>query len=221
MKYLIFSDCHGDWKAINSLLNQKKYSDYYKICLGDISEFDENLIKCYEYVEKNTNLIIKGNHEAILIGGISIKSFDKRVYPAIKSTIKKLKKGNTFLKKIKQLPNIKIMDNVAFTHGSFDKKNIWKPIRYIEDVKEEEKYLPKKINFIGHGHIPFLAWKENSLWFYEKQIYKKTFILNTNKTYLINVGSLLGSREMRWYEKTFLVYDSESNSLIFHNLNYD
>lgn len=69
MNYLIFSDIHGDFKALETILAMEPYE---KICLGDLVTYGDDSEKCVELAkkvmkEKNVKFL-KGNWDAIITG---------------------------------------------------------------------------------------------------------------------------------------------------------
>lgn len=220
MKYAVFSDIHGSTEGWRAMLKHPVFHKTdKKICLGDVIEFNEDCIRFYEEVQQIADTIILGNHEAVLTGECNITVFNPKVHDDIRCTESFIENNYPeFLSTIKELPRQLIEQSIAFTHGSFNGSAPWNHIRYIEDLKEEAGYLPERINFEGHGHIPFIAWVEDGLWYYQRQIYDTTFHLKPDVSYIINAGSILGSREMRWLERTYLVFDSVELTINFYKV---
>jgi len=220
MSYLIFSDIHNDREGYEKLTAVSDFASAAKICLGDIlnahQQIDEEF---FHRVRKDADYVVMGNHEAVLINRCGPEVFNENLYADIDANRQNVMAHHQYLvQELQNLQQVLVLDDVAFTHGSFDKDTPWRHVRYIEDVQAEQPYATHKINFLGHGHIPFIAWFEDGLWFYERQIYNKTFELKRDIRYIINCGSVLGSREMRWHEKTYVLFDPERQIITFHNL---
>ncbi|MEM2138935.1 MAG: metallophosphoesterase family protein, partial [Candidatus Woesearchaeota archaeon] len=64
MKLLLFSDVHGDFKALNNLKKASKNADLI-IAAGDISVMEKDIYEILEFMNsfKKPILLIHGNHE--------------------------------------------------------------------------------------------------------------------------------------------------------------
>lgn len=220
MKYLVFSDVHADEAGLQALQASPAFKDCQKIFLGDsFMAQDTATLGFFDKVKSVSDLMILGNHEAVYIDRCTPALFN----PKWREPIEKAKPEvqahqSVLLDELRGLEQQYATAEAAFAHGSFDPDNPWGRVRYIEDLESERPHLPKKINFLAHSHIPFIARYEDGLWYYERQIYDKPFTLKDDLTYIINTGSLLGSREMRQFEKTYLVYDEDSRTVQFFNV---
>jgi len=221
MRYLIFSDIHGNLEALNALLKsvQKRKIDHF-ICLGDLVGYGASP---NETIQKVRNLrplsIIRGNHDKAVTGHDSIETFNPVAAAAIFWTKKKiLKKNAEFLDHLKKGPQV-VDDLFAICHGSpFDEDY------YIFgefDAAEAFDYQKLPLCFFGHTHFPFVYTKRDST-------VEGTFIegdsneikLERGVTYLINPGSV-GQPRDRNPRVAFAVYDSDQHVVKFHRLEYD
>lgn len=222
MRYGVFSDLHSDAAGLDALLRHKSFIDSdKKLCLGDvITANDQSAPSYYARVEEIADTILLGNHEAILADRCSMDVFTNHdIHQSIANTKAHLANQDpAFLQTLAHLPTRHLTDTAAFTHASFNPEDPWRHIRYIEHLASEAAHAPRDIVVLGHGHIPFIAWLEDGLWFYERQIYNRTFTLKPSVRYILNVGSILGSREMRWHEKSFLVFDDEALAINFYKV---
>ncbi|MEM3374147.1 MAG: metallophosphoesterase [Candidatus Woesearchaeota archaeon] len=64
MKLLLFSDIHGDFKALTNLKKESKKADFV-IAAGDISVMERNIVEILDFLNsfKKPILLIHGNHE--------------------------------------------------------------------------------------------------------------------------------------------------------------
>jgi predicted phosphodiesterase len=218
MKYLVFSDLHNDEAGLAAVERFASQSEYTKICLGDVINAHQKIAPDYfQRVTTFADIVLLGNHEAVLTGRCDVDVFNSKLHSMIEESRQKMTGYPEIVKVMQALPQEHLTTKAAFTHASFNASRPWRHVRYIEDLNDELQYLPRHINFIGHGHIPFIAWQKDGLWFYERQLYGKTFKLEPETKYIVNSGSLLGSREMRWHEKTHLVFDDDEQTVHFYN----
>ena len=156
MRYLIFSDIHGNLEALNALLKfvQKRKIDHF-VCLGDLVGYGASP---NETIQKVRNLkplsIIRGNHDKAVSGLDSIETFNPIAAAAIHWTKKKIVKKNAdFLAHLKKGPQV-VHEQFTICHGSpFDEDY------YIFgefDAAEAFDYLKLPLCFFGHTHFPFV-----------------------------------------------------------------
>lgn len=173
MKYIIFSDIHGNIYALQAMLKQIKSInvDGFIFC-GDIGGYYYEHQKIYEEFLKLKNLIaIRGNHDQLLIDNYNNK------HELIKLS---LRYGNTYLRKytdnymkyISSLPiyrEIRILDkSICIMHGGI--KDYLNERIYPDSIINWESYNRHDIYFFGHTH--YRMFRENK------------------GKYLINPGSL-------------------------------
>lgn len=69
MKFLVYSDVHGNLPAFKAVLNDAKKCDGY-ICLGDLVDYGPCSNECVDLALSLPNsIIIMGNHEEDYING--------------------------------------------------------------------------------------------------------------------------------------------------------
>jgi putative phosphoesterase len=221
MRYLIFSDIHGNLEALNALLKfaQKRKIDHF-VFLGDLVGYGASP---NETIQKVRNLrplaIIRGNHDKAVSGFDSIETFNPIAAAAIHWTKKSiLKKNNEFLGRIRKGPLV-INNQFEICHGSpFDEDY------YIFgefDADEAFDYLKTALCFFGHTHFPFVYTKRDN-------VVEGTFLegnseevkLEKGVTYLINPGSV-GQPRDRNSRAAFAIYDSDQSLIKFFRLEYD
>lgn len=81
MKLLILSDIHGNWLALQSVLQAE--SDFDKIlCLGDLVDYGPEPAACVAWAieERSKSFFIQGNHD----WGVALKR-DPRSFAALPS----------------------------------------------------------------------------------------------------------------------------------------
>ncbi len=221
MTYALFSDLHADEVGLAKLQKHTAFQNAdNRVCLGDaINVHDEKSAQSfYRKVRSICDDMVVGNHEAVLTGACDISLFNPKWHESILESKKQLEeKQPEFIRELKKLPASLTLGEAVARHASFDPKSPWQHVRYTEDVQSQADYLPAQVHFLGHGHIPYIAWKSEGFWYYQRQIYDKLFRLDPKTQYVINIGSILGSREMRKFEKTFLVYDTKG-TVTFYNL---
>jgi len=221
MRYLIFTDIHGNLEAFNALLKfiQKRKIDHF-VCLGDLVGYGASPNDTIQKVRSLRPLsIIRGNHDKAVSGFDSIETFNPIAAASIFWTKKKiLRKNAEFLGHLKKGPQ-NVNDRVTICHGApFDEDY------YIFgefDAAEAFDYLKLPLCFFGHTHFPFVYTKRDAT-------VEGTFLegnsnevkLEKGVTYLINPGSV-GQPRDRNPRAAFAIYDSDLHVIKFFRLEYD
>ena len=221
MRYLIFTDIHGNMEAFQAVLKavQKKRIDHY-ICLGDLVGYGASP---NEVIQKILTLkplsIIRGNHDKAVSGLDSVQTFNPIAAAAIFWTKKTIARKNLdFLVRLKQSPEV-IQEAITICHGApFDEDY------YIFgefDAAEAFSYIQTPVCFFGHTHFPFVYTdKDGNV--------EGTFLegnanevkLEKGVRYLINPGSV-GQPRDRNPRAAYAVYDSEARTIKFGRVEYD
>mgnify|MGYP001157819404 FL=1 len=221
MRYLIFTDIHGNVEAFHAVLKavQKKRVDHY-VFLGDLVGYGASP---NEVIQKILTLkplsIIRGNHDKAVSGLDSVQTFNPIAASAIFWTKKTIaRKHLDFLVRLKQSPEV-IQDSITLCHGApFDEDY------YIFgefDAAEAFSYIQTPVCFFGHTHFPFVYTEKDGT-------VEGTFLegnaneirLEKGIRYLINPGSV-GQPRDRNPRAAFAIYDSETRVVKFSRVEYD
>ena len=221
MRYLIFTDIHGNLESYLALLKfiQRRKIDYY-IFLGDLVGYGASPNEIIQKVRALKPLsIIRGNHDKAVCGLDSVQTFNPIAASAIHWTADNiLKKNMDFLCRLKMGPQI-IHDNIMICHGApFDEDH------YVFgefDAAESFEHITTPICFFGHTHFPFVYSEKDHL-------VEGTFLTgNSNEIklekgvkYLINPGSV-GQPRDRNPLAACAIYDSKTRKVKFYRMEYD
>lgn len=221
MRYLIFSDIHGNLEAFLAMLKfvQKRKIDHY-IFLGDLVGYGASP---NEIIQKMRSLkplsIIRGNHDKAVCGLDSVQTFNPIAAVAIHWTAGHiLKKNKSFLHNLKRGPLI-IDDHITICHGTpFDED------AYIFgefDAAEAFSQINTPLCFFGHTHFPFVYMET------DRQVEGNYIPSNSSEVkiekgvrYLINPGSI-GQPRDRNQRAACAIYNSRAKKVNFFRLEYD
>ncbi|MFC2166661.1 metallophosphoesterase family protein [Acidobacteriota bacterium] len=221
MRYLIFTDIHGNLEAFHAFL---KFSQKYKIdhylFLGDSVGYGASpneIIQKLRLLKPMSS--IRGNHDKAVCEIETVQTFNPIAASAIHWTRDNiLKKNLTYLEKLKKGPLV-INDEISICHGApFDEDH------YIFgefDAAEAFLHVKTPICFFGHTHFPFVYTEKD-------HFVEGTFMTgNSNEIkiekgtkYLINPGSIGQPRDRNPYS-AFALYDSKSKKMKFFRLAYN
>ncbi len=187
MKILILSDIHGNFTALQTVLNKEK--NYDKIFfLGDAVDYGPNPKPCLDFIRERVNYYVRGNHDNALGYGVSCNSMGsfRRFSEETRAWHNQILPGKykDFLRKMPKELYVKEGGYTFFLTHASPAGNISEYL-YPEDFTED-LVLNIKADFIlvGHSHLQF-----------EKQVGGKL---------VVNPGSVGLSRE-----------DSKANYAIF------
>lgn len=221
MRYLIFSDIHGNLEALDAVLEdiKRKKIDYY-LFLGDLVGYGASPNEVVQKVLSFRHLfMVRGNHDKAVCGLDSIQTFNPIAAAAIEWTKKTLnKKLLRFLSGLAKSPLV-VHKDITICHGApFDEDY------YIFgefDAVEAFSYFETPLCFFGHTHFPFLYVEKD-------QTVEGTFIqgspfeikLEKGARYLINPGSV-GQPRDRDPRAAYVIYDSKVRKIKFYRVEYD
>jgi len=222
MYYGIFSDIHSNLEALVVILNflEGKKVDKY-ICCGDIVGYGPNPNECMELIRRLDKLhIVAGNHDLASVGLKDIKWFNEDARSAILWTQGQLK--DVHKEYIKSLPTIgEVDDIITYVHGS-PRKHIDEYLLKAEQMRENCKYFGTQLCIVGHSHVPFCYFAEES-----GSGRLVTFVgsqgITLGERYekvIINAGSVGQPRDSD-NRAACGIYDSASRTITVYRFGYD
>ena len=164
MKVAIFSDIHGNFQALEAVLNDIKSQNCEKLlCLGDLAMAGPEPKKVIDFVKEQTQWeIIQGNTDKFISDfEPSLIDFMKDKFPvmanALLDDVKILDENSK--EYLRNLPPQKELEiegvNVLMVHGSPRRNNEDilpdMPIKEIEEIIKDTK---ADLIFCGHTHVP-------------------------------------------------------------------
>jgi len=221
MRYLVFTDIHGNLEAFLAVLKavQKKRLDYY-LFLGDLVGYGASPNEVIQRLLALKPLsLVRGNHDKAVCGLDSVQTFNPIAAAAIHWTREKiLRRNRDFLSRLKTSPEL-VDERITICHGApFDEDY------YIFgefDAAEAFHHIQTQICFFGHTHFPFVYSEKDG-------VVEGTFMegnsvevrLEKDVRYLVNPGSV-GQPRDRNPRSSCAVYDSETRLLKFFRLEYN
>ena len=221
MRYLIFTDIHGNLEAFKRVLAfTKKRKIDHNLFLGDLVGYGASPNECIQKIKTLTHIsMVRGNHDKAVCAEDSIKAFNPIAAAAIVWTQQNLKKKNlNFLSKLEIGPLI-INDDITICHGTpFDED------AYIFgefDAAEAFLHVKTQICFFGHTHFPYVYSEKNGLVqgiYITKKV--KELKIEADTRYLINPGSV-GQPRDRDNRAACAIYDSNKKIIEFFRVDYN
>ena len=150
MRYLILSDLHANWEALEAVLNHAAGRYDQAICCGDLVGYggDPNLV--VEYVRSHCAVVVRGNHDRACTGQEDLEWFNPVARAAAVWTQQNLSPGNASY--VRDLPKgPAFVNDIEILHGSpcDEDEYVVEP----DEAAEAFTYLQSRLAFFGHTHL--------------------------------------------------------------------
>ncbi len=222
MRYLILSDIHSNDEALAAVLARVRRKKFDKVViLGDFVGYGANPNRVVDRIRqiKREKVMIRGNHDKVVVGADSGDLFNSIALYAARWTGERLSPTNwKFIEALPLGPAIVDRD-FAICHGSplDEDAYIFSDVDAFLNFQEGEW----KVCFFGHSHIPSVFTLERSAIRVEVIRGEKTrLVLDPQKRYLINPGSI-GQPRDRNPHAAYAIFDSKDRVMFFDRVPYD
>lgn len=206
MKIAFLADIHGNYFALNKVLEQLKKEKINRMYfLGDYINYYYEPEKCIDKIIKTKAMCIRGNHEEILLK-IRSKKVKKKKYKALlgKSLDISLELKSKYINFFQKMPKKKVIsikdEKFLLAHGSPWDNNFYCYKNNFNKWKKKILKYKYKVIILAHTHIQM-----------EKN-YKGIKILN--------VGSV-GQPRDGTKSAHYMTYNTKTKTFKFHKLKYD
>jgi predicted phosphodiesterase len=221
VRYLILSDIHANWEALQAVLRDAQ-GDYDEIlCCGDLVGYgaDPNLV--VDWARQRAKLVVRGNHDKACTGLDDLEWFNPVARSAATWTIASLTPDNlSYLRNLPRGPAV--LDSFQILHGSPLDEDDYLVSNFA--VTQIVPYLERQVSFFGHTHIQggFLCRGDEVLRLArpEGEESRKAFEIERDVLYLINPGSV-GQPRDRDPRAGYLIYAPDERRVEFRRVPYD
>jgi putative phosphoesterase len=191
-RILVFSDLHASKRALEDIIPALEKVDL-SICCGDFLGYGKDIDYCLEYVLKNVDLVVLGNHERLAITNENLEN----QHPAVIESILNLR-NKLSLEQKKALSSLSKEiwhEDMYITHSIEDEylrtQNDFQ--RFYSKLTKDVKYV-----FFGHTHEQVFFKIENRIIINPGSItrgrggHKRGFVLiNEGKFEFVNLEKIL------------------------------
>jgi len=190
VRYLILSDIHGNWEALQGVL-ARAGSGYERIvCCGDVVGYGADPNAVTEWVRNNVNAIVRGNHDKVCSGLEDMEWFNPVAQASALWTQGVMKPDNLgYLRDLIKGPER--VNGFQILHGSPLDEDEY--VVSEQDVAQVAPYLDCEVSFFGHTHVQgaFLCHRNGVKLLRSPQgEAEMTIELEPDANYLINPGSV-------------------------------
>ena len=167
MKIAVFSDIHGNLKALKVVLKQIAEKKVDKVVfLGDIFQRGNEELECLDFIRENKIMGVKGNCELYLQNGVDVDPDVEYLRSYYDSMREKL--SNEQMQFIKDMPLFYVIEcngyKIHFSHFLFSDINAAYPFLQLSDLEngvfdnacKKEDVMKYELVVVGHSHQNFV-----------------------------------------------------------------
>jgi predicted phosphodiesterase len=220
LKYVVFSDIHGNLEALEAVLAHAAAEDVaMHVCLGDVVGYGADPNECIERIQGlDSYVCLRGNHDAAVIDPDERAFFHEVALEGIAFTLGRLtEKNRQFLA---DLPYA-YTDHPRFmaVHASPWQPQAWEYV--LDQVGAERAFNAMgehRIAFIGHSHAPVIFSDDGQA---ERFLAGEPNMLDVERLrYIVNVGSVGQPRDGN-PDASYVLYDDDPPSARLLRVHYD
>ncbi|HYL73965.1 MAG TPA: metallophosphoesterase family protein [Bryobacteraceae bacterium] len=214
MRYLILSDLHANWEALQAVLVQAQSAYDRVVCCGDLVGYGADPDAVTEWVRENVATIVRGNHDKACAGLEDLEWFNPVARESVLWTQGVMKPANLdYLRGLAKGPDR--VDGFQIVHGSpLDEDEYVVTER---EVAQVAPYLEAPVAFFGHTHLQgaFLCHRNGV-----RRLRAAVTELENDAVYYINSGSVGQPRDGD-PRAAYAVYEPEARLVTLCRAEYD
>ncbi|MBX5495862.1 MAG: metallophosphoesterase family protein [Bryobacteraceae bacterium] len=221
MRYLILSDIHANWPALEAVLTHAAGAYDTILCCGDLVGYGPDPNRVVEWARESVSVAVRGNHDKACTGSEDLEWFNPVARAAAEWTMNVLTPANA--EYLRNLPKGPVQTaGFQILHGSPLDEDEY--LINTVDVAQLAGYIESRVSFFGHTHIQggFLCHRNGV-----KRIGRVPadhdemgLDLEPDVLYLINPGSVGQPRDLD-PRAAYAVFLPEHNAVIYRRTPYD
>ena len=215
MRFAIFGDIHANLEALNAVLaDAKAHECTHYVCLGDVVGYNANPHECVEIVRGLECPVVKGNHDEQASSDSGLENFNPLAEEAINWTRDHLtEEDKKWLRDLRMVRNVR---DFTVVHATLDTPHKWGYVFNQLDAAASFSYQHTNLCFYGHTHVPRAYVKDVTV----KGVPLERLIIEPNKKYFINVGSVGQPRDGDWHA-AYCIFSPSDHIVELRRLTYD
>jgi predicted phosphodiesterase len=221
VRYLILSDIHANWEALQAVVAQARSSYDRIVCCGDLVGYGADPDAVTEWARDNVTVTIRGNHDKAVAGLEDLEWFNPIARQSVVWTQAKMKAANLdYLRGLNKGPDH--VDGFQIVHGSPVDEDEY--IVTPREVAQVAPYLQANVAFFGHTHLQggFLCHRNGvkRLKTVGDDSANEAYELENDSVYYINSGSVGQPRDGD-PRAAYAIYEPESRLVTLYRTEYD
>jgi predicted phosphodiesterase len=218
VRYLVISDIHANWEALEAVLEAANGQYGQILCCGDLIGYGADPNAVVEWTRDNCQAVIRGNHDKAGVDLADLEWFNPVAQAATIWTHQALTPENmAYVRNLSAGPLA--VEDFTLVHGSPLNED-----EYLINVPEAEEafsYQPSQVVFFGHTHVQGgFEWRQRKTWRIDSTCDSGALELETGSAYLINPGSVGQPRDEN-PDAAFVIFDSDEQFVTYCRTPYD
>jgi predicted phosphodiesterase len=220
VRYLILSDLHANWEALEAVL-QSASSQYDRaLCCGDLVGYGADPNAVVDWVRANCTVVVRGNHDKACIGQEDLEWFNPVARAAAMWTLGRLTHENAeYIGGLTKGPVLE--DGFQVVHGSPIDEDEY--MLAADEAFEAFAYLETRLAFFGHTHVQGgFIWNQSRVEtiLCSSTADRQVLEIDPSCAYLINPGSVGQPRDGSPHA-AFAIYDPDQGHVTYCRTTYD
>ena len=221
MRYLIVSDLHANWQALEAVVHEAAGGYDQALCCGDLVGYGAEPNPVVDWVRANCVVVVRGNHDKVSTGQEDLEWFNPVARTSALWTMQNLTPAN--IEYIRGLPKGPVLlDGFQVLHGSpFDEDEY---VMAAGEAGEAFGYLESRLAFFGHTHVQGgFIWNHSrveTILAASARSRRQKMEVDAECGYLVNPGSVGQPRDGD-PRAAYALYDSGTRTVTYCRAPYD
>ena len=223
MRYLILSDIHANYEALQAVLDSAKGDYEDVVCCGDLVGYGPDPDLVTDWVRINVRCVVRGNHDRVCSGLENSDDFNEVARYAAYWTLNHTNAEN--IEYLKNLPKgpMDIAGAFQILHGSPRDEDEY--VTASQEASECFELLEYPISFFGHTHLQGGFWRTdrgNTLMLplgVSRESAQRLLEVRPGESYYLNPGSV-GQPRDRDPRAAYAIFDT-SGKVEFRRVPYN
>jgi diadenosine tetraphosphatase ApaH/serine/threonine PP2A family protein phosphatase len=214
VRYLILSDIHSNWEALQAVLRDAEGAYDEILNCGDLVGYGPDPAAVVDWTRGHTNGIVRGNHDKVCATLENLDWFNPVAAKSAEWTHGVLSSSDReYLRGLP--PGPVFVNGVQLVHGSPIDEDEY--LVRLADIGKAMVWLDRSIGFFGHTHVQgCYSVKGRGV----KKATLTTIDLDPDAVYLINPGSV-GQPRDRDPRAAWAIYDTDRRFVELRRSEYD
>jgi diadenosine tetraphosphatase ApaH/serine/threonine PP2A family protein phosphatase len=217
MRYLVFSDVHGNVEALEQVLEHAaRHRPDIIVSLGDVVGYGANPNECVDMVDEYAQIRVGGNHDLAVAGITAYDDFNSAAKSAIQWTAKIMQPR--CIEHLSRYDATRRHEDCVFAHASPENPLDWEYIYTMKQARALFETRSERFIFVGHTHIPScISWSVAD----DCRALESSIIqLAPCSRYFVNVGSI-GQPRDGVAAASYALLDTKKETLSIRRIPYD
>jgi predicted phosphodiesterase len=221
VRYLILSDIHANWEALETVMADAAGGFDHVVCCGDLIGYGADPNRVVEWVRDHCAAVVRGNHDKACTGLDDLEWFNPIAREAALWTARVLTPENAdYTRSLRKGPVP--VDGFEMVHGSVLDEDEY--VLGAADAEQAFSYMETRVEFFGHTHVQggFL-WNRSRVEILHRvapRSNREILEIDSACAYMINPGSIGQPRDGD-PRAAYALYDTEAGMVTYRRVTYD